>query len=132
MGSFIPLVHRVKGLPSRLGQFYSWKHNLVICTRVFHLFICLMSKVDVLVQDIHLNAVSSLMSQQNVQSIGWREWTDAPTLWTLGVTERCLESGGFCGASSVHRGVSVFVFLHFSAVVTTTSLHSVITVYAGE
>ena len=72
------------------------------------------------------------MSQQNVQSIGWREWTDAPTLWTLGVSERCLESGGFCGVSSVHRGVSVFVFLHFSAVVTTTSLHSVITVYAGE
>ena len=44
-----------------------------------------MSKVDVLVQDIHLNAMSSLMSQQNVQSIGWREWTDAPTLWTLEV-----------------------------------------------
>ena len=57
----------------------------MICTRVFHLVVCLMSKVDVLVQDIHLNAMSSLMSQQNVQSIGWREWTDALTLWTLEV-----------------------------------------------
>ena len=49
-----------------------------------------------------------------------------------GSIQMCLESGGFCGASSVHRGVSVFVFLHFSAVMNATSLHSVITVYAGE
>ena len=63
MRSFIPQTQD-EWLPSRLGQFCLWKHNLVICTRVFHLYICLMAKVDVFVQDIHLNAVSSLIPEQ--------------------------------------------------------------------